>query len=94
MRLEFLHCLDGIVDKGKASGLATTVLSAHAEDVDLIFVGFVHFGEFGAEVIFGDIGAVGVQDIAGGEIVSTLCRAGEVEVRLTRRTACARAVGL
>ena len=60
MRFEFLHRLDGIVDEGKASGLATAVLSAHAEDIDLIFVGLVDFGEFGAEVVFGDVGAVGV----------------------------------
>jgi hypothetical protein len=38
-------------------------LCTQAEDVDLVFVGFVDFGEFGAEIIFGDVGAVGVEDV-------------------------------
>jgi hypothetical protein len=62
--LEFLHGLDRIVDEGKASGLATAVLGAHAEDVDLVFVGLVGFGQLGAQVILADVGSVGVQDIA------------------------------
>ena len=64
MRFELLHRLHAVVDECEAGGLAAAVLRAHAEDVDLIFVGFVHFGEFGAEVVFGDIGAVGVEDVA------------------------------
>ena len=63
--LELLHGLDGIVDEGETGGLAATVLGAHAEDVDLILVRLVHFGELAAEVIFTDVGAVGVQDITG-----------------------------
>ena len=69
MRLEFLHRLDGVVDQGEAGGLAAAVLGAHAEDVDLVFVRLVDFGEFGAEVVFADVGAVGVEDIAGGREV-------------------------
>lgn len=61
--LELLHRLDGVVDEGKAGGLAATVLGSHAEDGDLVGVGFVDFGEFGAEVIFRHVGAVGVQHI-------------------------------
>jgi hypothetical protein len=34
----------------------------------LVFVGFVGFGEFGAEFVFGDIGAVGVEDITSGNM--------------------------
>ena len=63
-RLELLHSLDGVVDQSKACGLATTVLGAHAEDVDLVGSRFVDFGEFGTQVVLGDIGAVGVEDVA------------------------------
>lgn len=45
-RFELLHGLNGVVDQGEASGLAATVLSTHAEDVDLVSVGLVNFGEF------------------------------------------------
>ena len=62
--LELLHGLDGVVDQREAGGLAATVLGAHAEDVDLVTVGFVDFGEFLAEVVLGDICAVGVEDVA------------------------------
>lgn len=58
--LEFLHRLDTVVNKCEAGGLAATVLGAHAENVDLLRVGLVDFGELGAEVILGDICAVGV----------------------------------
>jgi hypothetical protein len=69
MRLEFLHRFDGVVDQGESRGLAATVLCAHAEDVDLVFVGFVDFGEFGAEVVFANIGAIGVEDVAGADTI-------------------------
>lgn len=76
---ELLHGLNGVVDQGEASGLAATVLGAHAEDVDLVGIGLVNFGEFCSEVVLGDIGAVGVEDIAGDGMlvlmpkISTLC---------------------
>lgn len=60
---ELLHGLDRVVDQGEPGGLATTVLRPHAEHVDLVLVGLVHFGEFRAEVVLGDVGSVGVQDI-------------------------------
>lgn len=63
--LEFLHGLNGVVDQRKTRGLATAVLGSHAEDVDLVGVGLVDFGQFGAEVVLGDVGAVGVEDVAG-----------------------------
>lgn len=62
---EFLHGLDRVVDQSETSGLAATILGAHAEDVDLVLVRFVHFGELAAEVVFGDVGLGGVEDIAG-----------------------------
>lgn len=60
---EFLHRLDTVVDEGETGRLPTTVLRPHAEDVDLVFVGFVHLGKSGAQVVLGDIGAVGMEDI-------------------------------
>jgi len=60
---EFLHRLDGVVDEREARGFAAAVLGAHAENVDLVFVGLVGFGEFCAQVVFADVRAVGVQDI-------------------------------
>ena len=65
--LELLHGLDRVVDEGEAGRLAATVLGAHAEDVDLVLVRLVHFGELGPEVVLLDVGAVGVEDITVGE---------------------------
>jgi len=61
--LELLHGLDAVVDEGETGRLATTVLCPHTEDVDLVLVGLVHFGESGAQVVLGDVGSVGVEDI-------------------------------
>lgn len=66
--LEFFHGFNGVIDQGEACSLAATVLGSHAEDVDLVGVGFVDFGEFRAEVVLGDVGAVGVEDVAGNTI--------------------------
>ena len=65
MRLKLLHRLGGIVDEREARALAAAVLRAEAEDRDLVFAGLVDFGELGAELVFGDVGAVGVEDVAG-----------------------------
>jgi hypothetical protein len=62
--LELLHRLGAVVDEGEASGLATTVLGAETEDGDLVLVGLVELGELGAELILGDVGTVGVEDVA------------------------------
>ena len=64
MRLELLERLGGIVDEREAGRLAAAVLRAEAEDRDLVFAGFVDFREFAAELVFGDVGAVGVEDVA------------------------------
>lgn len=61
--LELLHGLGGVVDEGEASGLAATELGAQAEDGDLVLAGLVHAGKLVAELILGDVGTVGVQDV-------------------------------
>ena len=65
---KLLHRLVRVVDQGESGALAAAVLCPESEDVDLVFVGFVEFGEFAAEFVFGDVGAVGVEDVtvAGG----------------------------
>ena len=60
MRLELLHRLRRVIDERKAGALSTTILSPESEDRDLVFAGFVEFGELGSEFVFGDVGAVGV----------------------------------
>lgn len=70
MRLELLHNLMRIVDQCKACALASTVLGSKTEAGYLVFVGFVEFGELGAEFVFGDVGAVGVEDVAVGANIS------------------------
>lgn len=66
VRLELLHGLVGVVDESETSALATTVLGAEAEAVDLVLAGLVELGKLLAELILGDVGAVGVEDIPGG----------------------------
>lgn len=63
MRLKLLHCLMRIVDEREAGALATTILCPEAEDRDLVLVGFVDICKFLAELIFGDVGAIGVEDV-------------------------------
>jgi hypothetical protein len=61
--LELLQGLWGIVDEGKASGLAATELGLEAEDVDLLLGALVELSKLAAEVILGDVGAVWVQNV-------------------------------
>jgi hypothetical protein len=61
--LKFLQRLWGIVDESETSCLSTTELSSQTENIDLILVGLVEFGELGSEFVLGDVGAVGVEDI-------------------------------
>lgn len=68
VRLELLQGLSGVVDQGEAGALATTVLRAEAEDGDLVLVGLVETGELVAELILGDVGTVGVEDVTRGII--------------------------
>lgn len=63
MRLKFLQSLAGVVDQSEAGALATTVLRAEAENGDLVLVGLVELGESVTELVLGDVGAVGVEDI-------------------------------
>ena len=61
--LELLHGLVGVVDEGEAGALATTELGAESEDGDLVLVGLVELGELLTELVLGDVGTVGVEDI-------------------------------
>lgn len=63
MRLELLQGLVGVVDEGETGALATTILRAEAENGDLVLVGLVEVGKLVAELILGDVRAVGVEDI-------------------------------
>ena len=65
MWLKLLHRLIRIIDEREACGLASTVLGAETEYRNGVFVGFVEFGEFGPELVFGDVGSGRVEDIAG-----------------------------
>jgi hypothetical protein len=70
MRLELFHDLMRIVDERESSALSSTVLCPEAEAGDLVFVNFVEFSEFLAELVLGDVGAVGMEDIAIGDGIS------------------------
>lgn len=54
-----------VVDECEPRALAPTVLGSETEAGDLVFVGFVEFGELGAEFVFRDVGAVWVEDVTG-----------------------------
>jgi hypothetical protein len=61
--LELLHGLGGVVDEGEAGGLAATELGAETEDADLVLGGLVHGGQLVAELLLGDVGTAGVEDV-------------------------------
>ena len=63
MGFELLQRLWGIVDESETSCLSTTELSSQTENIDLILVGLVEFGKLGSELVLGDVGSVGVEDI-------------------------------
>ena len=71
MRLKFLHHLMAIVDQREPRALSAAVLGPETEDGYLVLVRFVEFGEFCAELVFGDVGTGGVEDVTGmkGELV-------------------------
>jgi hypothetical protein len=71
--LELLHGLGAVVNEGEAGALATTVLGAETEDGDLVLVGLVQLGELLAELILGDVRAVGVEDVTVQYIISPRC---------------------
>lgn len=70
VRLKLLQSLLGVVEQGKAGALATTVLCAETEDGDLVLVGLVQVGQLVTELILGDVGPVGVEDVPGNSDVS------------------------
>ena len=63
MRLELLHRLVRVVDEREARALATSILCPEAKDRDLVLVGFVDICKFLAELVFGNVGAVGMEDV-------------------------------
>ena len=63
MRLELLHRLVALVYQSEAGRFPSTILRAEPEAGYLVFVGFVELGELLAEFVFGDVGAVGVEDV-------------------------------
>jgi hypothetical protein len=69
MGLKLLQRLGRIVDQRETSCLSTTILSLETENVDLVFVGLVHFGELTTEFILGDVGSVWVEDITVRKII-------------------------
>lgn len=62
--LELLHRLVGVVDESEAGALATTVPRPEAEDGNLVLATLVQLRELVTELVLGDVGAVGVEDIA------------------------------
>jgi hypothetical protein len=69
--LELLEGLGRVVDKGEAGGLAATELSAQAEDLDLLLLGLVEGADLLAELLLGDVGTTGVEDVTiSGESIS------------------------
>jgi len=61
--LKALHRLSAVVYECKASALAATVLGSETEDGNHVLLGLVEFGELAAELVLGDIWAVGVEDV-------------------------------
>jgi hypothetical protein len=61
--LKLLQCLWGVVDECETSCLSTTELSSQTENIDLVLAGLVEFGKLGSELVLGDVGTVGVEDI-------------------------------
>ena len=64
MGLELLHGLGAVVDEGEAGALAATKVCLEAEDGDIVLLGLVELAELAAELVLGDVGAVGVEDVA------------------------------
>lgn len=61
--LKLLHGLGRVVDESEASGLAATILGAQAEDVDLVLLGLVQATELLTELLLGDVGTAGVENV-------------------------------
>lgn len=63
MRLELLQRLRTIIDEGKSRALAAAILRAEAKHRYRVLGRLVEFGEFVAEIVFGDVRAVWVQHV-------------------------------
>jgi len=61
--LELLHGGSGVVEEGESSGLATTKLCAETKDGDGVLLALVELRELLAEILLGDIGALGVENV-------------------------------
>jgi hypothetical protein len=73
--LKLLQGLWGVVDESETSCLSTAELSSQTENIDLVLVGLVEFGKLSSELVLGDVGTVGVEDITASalEYHSKLC---------------------
>lgn len=63
MGLKLLQSFGRIVDESETSCLSTTKLCLQTEYVDLVFAGLVEFGELASQLVFRDVGTVGVEDV-------------------------------
>jgi uncharacterized protein YejL (UPF0352 family) len=61
--LELLGRFQRVVDKGEASGLATTELSLVAEAENNILLSLVHLGNLLTKLILGDVSTAGMDNI-------------------------------
>ena len=61
--LKLLEEVHGIVDQGKASGLATTKVGTETKARDNIRCDFVHLGQFLSNLLLGDGCSARVEDI-------------------------------
>jgi hypothetical protein len=62
--LKLLHRLGGVVDESKTGALAATIVRLETEDGDIFLLGLVQLAELATEFVLGDVGAVGVEDVA------------------------------
>lgn len=93
LRLELLEGLVGLVDEGEAGAFAAAELRPEAEDGDLVLGGLVQLAELLPQLVLGDVGAVGVEDVAvrASERFAMLRKS--IGGGLTRPSACAGAEG-
>jgi hypothetical protein len=62
--LKLLEGLVGLVDEGEAGALAAAELRPEAEHGDRVLGRLVQLAELLPQLVLGDVGAVGVQDVA------------------------------
>lgn len=65
VRLKLQHSLGRVVHQGKAGGLAATKVRPQAKNVDLVLGSLVQGCQLVAQLLLGDVGTVGVQDVTG-----------------------------